>query len=132
MKNIFTLFVVLCITSGAAFSQQKTATVPASPTGKVSIQSSSKQSVSPTPDKPQNLPVDYLFTGDGAWSYAGNWNNGLVPPPTTNPGSTISIYPNPNIPGSQCVLDIPYTVTPMTSFTVLSGGSLVVTSLVVQ
>ncbi len=124
MKNILLLFIVFCFTSGAAFSQQK---IPA-----VTNQSNNKQPVSATPDAPQNLPVDYLFTGDGAWSNANNWNNNLVPPPTTNPGSTISIYPNPQVQGSQCVLDIPYTVTPMTSFTVLSGGSLVVSSLVVQ
>lgn len=124
MKNILILFIVFCLTSAAAFSQQKT---PAS-----AKQSTNGSPVSATPDAAQNLPVDYTFTGDGAWSNASNWNNNLVPPPTTNPGSTISIYPNPQIQGSECVLDIPYTVTPMTSFTVLSGGSLVVSSLVVQ
>ncbi len=130
MKNIIPLFLVFCITSGTAFSQQKTTTTPAKE--KISQQSNNTQSVSVTPDAPQNLPVDYLFTGDGAWSNASNWNNALVPPPTTNPGSTISIYPNPQVQGSQCVLDIPYTVTPMTSFTVVANGSLVVPSLVVQ
>ncbi len=130
MKNIIALFALFCITSSTAFSQQKTTTAPIK--GKFSEPSNYTQSVSATPDAPLNLPVDYLFTGDGAWSNANNWNNGLVPPPTTNPGSTISIYPNPQIQGSQCVLDIPYTVTPMTSFTVVANGSLVVSSLVVQ
>ncbi len=132
MKNIITLVIVFCLTTGAAFSQQKTIVAPINAKEKPAKQSVNKQAVSATPDAPQNLPVDYVFTGDGAWSNAGNWNNNLVPPPTTNPGSTITIYPNPQIQGSQCVLDIPYTVTPMTSFTVLSGGSLVITSLVVQ
>lgn len=130
MKNILLLFIVFCLTSSAAFSQQKTNSAPAKE--KFSQQTNNTNPGSVTPDAPQNLPVDYLFTGDGAWSNASNWNNALVPPPTTNPGSTISIYPNPQIQGSQCVLDIPYTVTPMTSFTVVANASLLVPSLIVQ
>ncbi|MEO6638373.1 MAG: hypothetical protein ABIN25_08855 [Ginsengibacter sp.] len=132
MKNTLTLLISFCLTTGAAFSQQKTATAPLNVKEKIPVQIKATQALPSTPDAPQNLPVDYVFTGDGAWSFAPNWNNGLVPPPTTNPGSTISIYPNPNIVGSQCVLDIPYSVTPMTSFTVIANSSLVVKSLIVQ
>lgn len=77
------------------------------------------------PDTPQDLPVTYTFTGDGNWNNPSNWENNLIPPQPTNLGSEIIIN---NILGGQCLLNIPYTVTPGTSLTILSGKNLVVPS----
>ncbi len=81
--------------------------------------------VTSNPDTPQDLPVTYTFTGDGNWNNPANWENNLVPPQPTNIGSEIIID---NIPAGQCLLNIPYTVTPGTSLTILTGKSLVVPS----
>ncbi len=126
MKNILILLVLFCITSGAAFSQQKSTPAPINAKEKLPTQSNSNQPVSVTPDAPQNLPVTYTFNGDGNWNVPGNWVNNVVPPQPTNIGSEIIIN---NISGGQCVLNIPYTVTPGTSFTILTGKTLVVSSL---
>lgn len=126
MKNLLTLFVLFCITSGSAFSQQKTTPAPINAKEKLSTQAISAQPAAATPDAPQNLPVTYTFTGDGNWNLPGNWTNNVVPPQPTNLGSEIIIN---NISGGQCVLNIPYTVTPGTSFTILTGKTLVVNSL---
>ncbi len=126
MKNLLTLFVLFCITSGSAFSQQKATPASINAKEKLSKQTNSTQPASQTPDAPQNLPVTYTFTGDGNWNVPGNWANNVVPPQPTNVGSDIIIN---NISGGQCLLNIPYTVTPGTSFTVLTGKTLVVTYL---
>ena len=60
----------------------------------------------------------YTFTGNGNWSNAANWQNNLVPPASLTPGS--AIYIDPQVNGS-CLLDIPYTVAPGASLTVISG-----------
>lgn len=126
MKNLLTLFVFFCISSGAAFSQQKTEPAPINAKEKSSAQTGNIQPAAATPDAPQNLPVTYTFTGDGDWNVPGNWTNNVVPPQPTNIGSEIIIN---NVSGGECVLNIPYTVTPGTSFTILTGKTLVVTYL---
>lgn len=126
MKNFLTLFVFFCISSGAAFSQQKTTPASINTKEKSSAQTGNIQTAAATPDAPQNLPVTYTFTGDGNWNVPGNWTNNVVPPQPTNIGSEIIIN---NVSGGQCVLNIPYTVTPGTSFTILTGKTLVVSSL---
>lgn len=78
-----------------------------------------------SPDSVQDLPVTYTFTGNGNWDNPANWENNLVPPQPTNLGSEIIIN---NISGGQCLLNIPYTVTPGTSLTILTGKTLVVPS----
>lgn len=126
MKNLLTLFVFFCISSGAAFSQQKTPPAPINAKEKSSAQIDDIQTAATTPDAPQNLPVTYTFTGDGNWNLPGNWTNNVVPPQPTNIGSEIIIN---NVAGGECDLNIPYTVTPGTSFTILTNKTLVVTSL---
>ena len=126
MKNLLTLFVLFCISSGAAFSQQKTTPTAINSKEKSSVQTVNTQSATVTPDAPLNLPVTYTFTGDGNWNVPSNWTNNVVPPQPTNIGSEIIIN---NVSGGQCVLNIPYTVTPGTSFTVLTGKTLVVDDL---
>jgi hypothetical protein len=84
---------------------------------------SNSQNSSPvlSPDVPQDLPVTYTFTGNGDWDNASNWENNLMPPPTTNNGSDIIIN---HISGGECLLNIPYVVTPGTNLTILAGKSL--------
>ncbi|MEP7253778.1 MAG: hypothetical protein ABI683_15400 [Ginsengibacter sp.] len=76
-----------------------------------------------SPNSVQDLPVTYTFTGNGNWNIPANWENNLVPPQPTNLGSEIIIN---NIPGGQCLLNIPYAVTPGTSLTILTSKTLVV------
>jgi subtilisin-like proprotein convertase family protein len=61
-------------------------------------------SLTPTP-----LNLEYIFNGDGNWDNPANWVNSSVPPATLLAGSTITI--DPVITG-ECLLNIPYTVTP--------------------
>lgn len=126
MKNLLTLLVFFCISSGAAFSQQKTTPAPVIAKEKSSAPKGNMQPPAATPDVPANLPVTYTFTGDGNWNIPGNWTNNVVPPQPTNIGSEIIIN---NVSGGECLLNIPYTVTPGTSFTILTGKTVVVTSL---
>ncbi|MEP6583690.1 MAG: hypothetical protein ABJA90_05475 [Ginsengibacter sp.] len=126
MKYLFALLFLTATTSTVAFSQQKTQNkiikgykvITPKPV-KASLINSSR------PDLPQDLPVTYTFTGDGNWNDPANWENNLVPPQPTNLGSEIIIN---NIPSGQCLLNIPYTVTPGTSLTILTDKSLVVPS----
>lgn len=68
-------------------------------------------------------PVSYTFTGNGNWNVAANWFNGLMPPNTTGPGSTITInHPT----GGQCNLNVAYNVTAGTSLTIMPGKRLIV------
>ncbi len=129
MKKLLTLFIFFSIISGVAFSQQKTVPVVIIDKNKVSIQNGDKQQIPAKINAPQNLPVTYTFTGDGSWNTPGNWANNVVPPQPTNLGSEIIID---NISGGECDLNIPYTVTPGTSFTILTGKILVVSSLIVN
>ena len=76
-----------------------------------------------SPNSVLDLPVTYTFTGNGNWDNPANWENNLVPPQPTNLGSEIIIN---NITGGQCLLNIPYTVTPGTSLTILTSKTLVV------
>ena len=64
------------------------------------------------------VPGSYIFTGDGNWSLAANWANGIVPPASPLQGSEIIIDPVMN---GACVLDIPYTVSSGTNITVSDG-----------
>lgn len=60
----------------------------------------------------------YTFTGNGNWSDPANWQNSQVPPAILTPGSAIYIDPQVN---GTCLLNIPYTVAPGASITVISG-----------
>ena len=84
---------------------------------------------------PQNLPVVYTFTGNGNWDDGSQWDANGQPPPgdVINPGSKIII--NSTIPGSQCILDIPYTIPSTTvaiTLSVYTGSVLVVPDLIVN
>ena len=110
------------VTSYMAFGQTTLATKVI--TGlKVIEPKSSQADANYSPGSVLDLPVTYTFTGNGNWDNPANWENNLVPPQPTNLGSEIIIN---NITGGQCLLNIPYTVTPGTSLTILTSKTLVV------
>jgi len=69
------------------------------------------------------VPVIYAFTGNGNWTAAANWSNDLQPPAVLSAGSEIIIDPPGN---TQCVLNIPYTVTRNATLTVKPGKRFIV------
>ncbi len=66
----------------------------------------------------------YTFTGNGNWNDSKNWKNQIAPPKETYNGSHIIIDP---APGGQCIVNIPYTVSPGTTLKVVTGKKIVVT-----
>ena len=126
MKYLFAFLFLTFAASGIAYSQQAPATKTIN--GYKIIRPKTTDATGTAtinPDTPQDLPVTYTFTGNGNWNDPANWENNLVPPQPTNVGSEIIIN---NIPGGQCLLNIPYTVTPGTSLTILTGKNMVVPS----
>lgn len=82
-----------------------------------------------------NVPETYTFIGNGNWSTATNWDANGVPPggDAISPGSKIII--NSTVPGSKCILDIPYTFPNTTNAVTLlvnTGSELVVPDLIVK
>ncbi len=67
--------------------------------------------------------VIYTFTGNGNWSNSSNWLNASAPPASLNAGNQIIINP---VDGGQCLLDIPYTVSPGAILTIMPGKQLLV------
>jgi hypothetical protein len=49
----------------------------------------------------------YIFNGNGNWDVTANWINNMAPPAAIGTGSEIIIDP---VPGGQCILNIPYTL----------------------
>lgn len=62
--------------------------------------------------------VSYTFTGNGNWDDTSNWLNSSMPPATVAGGTQIIINP---VDGGECLLNIPYTVSPGAIFTVMAG-----------
>lgn len=97
---------------------------------------SRKTQITPHKDlSPLNLPETYTFTGNGSWSTKANWDANGVPPAgdAISPGSKIVI--NSTVPGSKCILDIPYTFPNTTNAVTLSvsaGSELVVPDLIIK
>jgi CubicO group peptidase (beta-lactamase class C family) len=62
--------------------------------------------------------ASFTFTGNGNWSTAANWSNGLMPPAILPQGSQIIINP---AGAGECVLDVQQRVSSAASVTVQSG-----------
>ena len=69
------------------------------------------------------LPVIYTFTGNGNWDIASNWVNGKIPPAVLYNGSNIVIDPDP---AGECALNIPYTINPGVTITVVAGKHFII------
>jgi len=69
--------------------------------------------------------VTYTFTGNGNWDAAANWANNTISPATIVSSAQIIINP---VDGGECVLNIPYTVAPGASLTVMTGKIFRITS----
>jgi hypothetical protein len=54
-----------------------------------------------------NGVITYTFNGNGNWSNAANWLNGIIPPNPLPANKEIIINP---VSSGSCVLDIPYTL----------------------
>ncbi|MEO7394159.1 MAG: hypothetical protein ABIU11_04405 [Chitinophagaceae bacterium] len=121
MKYFFAFLFSIAVSSGIAYSQQTSSPKKSPGDIKKTSVNGGNQITTANPDSRQDLPVTYTFTGNGDWDNTGNWENNLAPPPTTNVGSEIIIN---NISGGECLLNIPYNVTPGTSLTILPGKTL--------
>lgn len=75
------------------------------------------------------LPVTYTFAGNGNWSEPANWSNNMMPPAVLSNGSEIIIDPPA---GGQCVLNIPYTISPGARLTVMAGKHFVIQGNLIQ
>ncbi len=65
----------------------------------------------------------YLFTGNGNWSNAANWRNGLMPPATLPAGAEIIIDP---LISGECTLDVPQNIAAGGKVTVQSNKKFVI------
>ena len=76
------------------------------------------------------LIINFIFTGNGNWSDAGNWKNNNPPPAILPANAAIIIDP---LPTGECILDIAYSITTGKKITVLAGkkflvqGNLIIT-----
>ena len=64
----------------------------------------------------------FTFTGDGAWSIPGHWNNSLKPPALLPAGYSIIIDP---IVNGQCILDVAQHIATGATFNVMTGKTFV-------
>ena len=65
-----------------------------------------------------NEVAQYMFTGNGNWTDAGNWSDNAVPPSTSSLSNIITIKP---AAGGQCVVNTPITI-PKTSKLIIESG----------
>ncbi|MBL0358649.1 MAG: fibronectin type III domain-containing protein [Chitinophagaceae bacterium] len=68
----------------------------------------------------------YTFTGNGNWSNAGNWKNGIKPPALLPLGGRVIID---HAIGGQCILDIIQHISTAGSITIITGKNLVIPGL---
>ena len=72
----------------------------------------------------------YIFNGNGNWDVPANWINNIAPPANIVTGSEIIIDP---VPGGQCILNIPYTLSAGAKLSVNTAKGFVVQgNLIVQ
>lgn len=70
-----------------------------------------------------NIPVTYIFNGNGNWENASNWSEGNMPPATLTSATLIFIDPSG---AGSCILNIPYTVPAGSSIMVSEGKQFLV------
>lgn len=70
-----------------------------------------------------NYYAKYIFSGTGNWSTIENWEYQIQPPSNLFPNNQIIINP---APAGDCVLDIPFTVSPGAALIVNTGKNLLI------
>lgn len=70
---------------------------------------------------PATMPMTYIFTGNGNWDIPANWNDNTIPPDNLPAGAEIIIDPSGN-----CILNVPYTVSPGVILRVASGKEFII------
>ena len=60
----------------------------------------------------------YTFIGNGNWSIASNWLNGLMPPTNLTNAGEIIINPTPN---GECILDVTQSISQNSKLTIVTG-----------
>ena len=73
--------------------------------------------------------ITYTFTGNGNWSDASNWNNGIKPPAVLLTGNHIIVNPSD---GGECILNMPLTLNTGASITINPGKKFRVLGLLLQ
>jgi hypothetical protein len=76
-----------------------------------------------------NLPVTYIFSGNGNWSESSNWSDKLIPPATLGDNSQIIIDP---LPGGACILNIPYTLSSGSPLVIQTGKNFIIQGNLIQ
>ena len=66
----------------------------------------------------------YRFTGNGNFSNPANWEGGVVPPDPLPANAEVIIAPT--APEAQCILNIPFHVSPGGKFSVIAGKKFIV------
>jgi hypothetical protein len=75
-------------------------------------------------DELNGLPVAYLFTGNGDWSFAGNWQDAAMPPSEINNGDEIIIDPASGF----CTLNMPQSIANGGKLRVKAGKTLIIST----
>ncbi|MEP7163307.1 MAG: hypothetical protein ABI741_01370 [Ferruginibacter sp.] len=70
-----------------------------------------------------NVPVTYIFTGNGNWNVPSNWSDLVMPPPAITASTLIFVDP---LPGGSCILNIPYTIPAGSSIMIHEGKYFVI------
>jgi hypothetical protein len=65
-----------------------------------------------------NFSSSYIFTGNGNWDIATNWQNNLIPPTTLPTGYSILINP---VAGGECTLTVSQTISQGANIKVMTG-----------
>jgi glucose/arabinose dehydrogenase len=69
--------------------------------------------------------IQYTFVGNGNWSNAANWLNGMIPPSNSVTGSIIAIRPSA---GGECIVDLPVSIAAGTNLLVENNKTLKMSS----
>ncbi|MFT3909337.1 MAG: hypothetical protein QM737_07935 [Ferruginibacter sp.] len=70
-----------------------------------------------------NVPITYIFNGNGNWNVPANWSDQNMPPAILPANSLIFVDP---LPVGSCILNIPYTIPHGSSIMVHEGKQFVI------
>ena len=105
-----------CCLALAAAGQTGAVTMGSSSPGEVMVGSGTKLGTASLPvctAREYACTVTYIFTGNGYWTQASNWQAGVVPPSVLPAGRVIIIDPQS---GGECILNVPQTISAGATF----------------